>query len=57
MLSMRDNDVILLIQTRSRIKAHKRSVFEMAGKAWNSEAVQERNIPDQVKYKRYFLGE
>ena len=52
---MRENEAPLLIQTWSRIKAHERSVFEMAVKTWNSQTVEERNIPDMVKYKRYVL--
>ena len=51
---MRANETPLIIETRSRIKAHTRSVLEMAGKTWNS---QEMNIPDMVKYKRYLLRE
>ena len=54
-LKMRENDAPLLMQTRSRMKSHERSVLEMAVKTWNSQTVAERNIPDVVKYKRYLL--
>ena len=36
-------------------QAHKRSVLEMAEKTWNSQPVEEWNIPDIVQYKRYLL--
>ena len=52
---VRANEALLLIQTRSRIKVYERRVLEIAVKAWNSQTVQERNIPDMVKYKRCVL--
>ena len=52
---MRANEAPLLIQTRTRIKAYERSVIEMSAKTWNSQTVEERNIADKVKYKRYLL--
>ena len=48
-LKARADEVPLLMQIRSRIKAHERSVLEMAVKTSNSQTVPERNITDMVK--------
>ena len=45
----------VLLTMCTDIHAHERSVLEMAAKAWNSQTVEERNIPDLLKCKRYLL--
>ena len=45
----RENEVPLLIQTRSSIIGYEISALKI------SQRVEERNIPDTVKYKRHLL--